>query len=86
MQDLIRQLQQVDPSRFRGNPELIERIRAQFIPALEQMELQLRRKLNDSEGEGVRATGSEPTPEGYADAVAEYFRRLAETKAGQNQH
>jgi hypothetical protein len=80
MEDLIRQMQNLDPSRFRGNPELIERIRAQFLPALEQMELQLRRKVNDSQGEGVRATGSEAAPDGYAEAVAEYFRRLSRGK------
>ena len=80
MQDLIQQMRNLDPSRFPGNPELIERIRAQFLPALEQMELQLRRKLNDSQGDGVRATGSEPAPDGYSEAVAEYFRRLSRGK------
>ena len=80
VQGFIREMEGLNPSRFPGNPELIERVRAQFLPALEQMELQLRRKLNDGQGEGVRATGSEKTPDGYAEAVAEYFRRLSRSR------
>jgi hypothetical protein len=80
VQDLIREMQRVDPSRVPGNAELIERIQSVVLPAIEQLELQLRRKLEDKNAGQVRTAGSEPVPAGYADAVAEYFRRLSKSK------
>ncbi len=77
--DLIRQMQGVDPRQFPGHPELIERLLSQFLPGLEQLELQLRRKVDEKGGE-ARAASPEPPPPGYADAVAEYFRRLSRGK------
>jgi len=44
------------------------------------MELQLRRQLEDQEGGLVRTPAGEPIPQGYAEAVAEYFRRLGKSK------
>jgi hypothetical protein len=72
-------MKRLDPSRFPGNPELLERIRAQILPALEQMEVQIRRQSGEDEGQ-VRNAGSEPVPPGYSGAVAEYFRRLGKSK------
>ena len=46
---------------------------------IEQIELQLRRLLDDQAG-GVRSGSAEPVPPGYSDAVAEYFRRLSKEK------
>lgn len=80
IQDLIRQMQQLDPSRFPGNPLLIERIRAQVLPNLEQLEIRLRRQLEEKNGGQVRATSPDSIPAGYADAVAEYFRKLSQGK------
>jgi len=80
IQDLLAELRKLDPTRFPGNPELLERIRTQVLPALEQMELQLRRQLEDQEGGLVRTPTGEPIPQGYAEAVAEYFRRLGKSK------
>jgi len=74
---LAREMERLDPSRFPGNPELLSRMYTQLLPALEQIELQLRRKLDEQQGGQVRTGASEPVPEGYADAVAEYFRRLS---------
>lgn len=76
MDDLVRQMRRLDPSRFPGNPQLLERMRSELLPAMERLELQLRRKLDDQQN-GVRAGAAEAVPPGYADAVAEYFRRLS---------
>jgi len=79
IQDLLEEMKRLDPSRFPGNPELLERIRAQILPALEQMEVQLRRETGEDSGQ-VRSSGSESVPPGYSGAVADYFRRLGKSK------
>jgi hypothetical protein len=80
IQDLIREMQRLDPKRFPGNPELVERLVSQVMPGIEQLELQLRRKLEEKQSGQVRTGAAEVVPPGYADAVAEYFRRLSKTK------
>jgi hypothetical protein len=80
IQDLIREMMRIDPSRFPGNPELLEKLQTQVLPSLEQIELQLRRQLDQQQGGQVRNAGSEPVPPGYTDAVADYFRRLSRGK------
>jgi hypothetical protein len=61
-----------------GDPrELSDRVDRLVVPALEQLELQLRHQLDqDSQ---VRNSGAEHVPEGYSDAVAEYYRRLSKS-------
>jgi hypothetical protein len=80
VQELIRELERLDPKRFPGNPELIERLRTQVLPSLEQLELQLRRTLEGDQAGQVRSGASEPIPTGYAAAVAEYCRRLSKER------
>jgi hypothetical protein len=75
--DLIREMQRIDPARFKGNPELVEQLRAQVLAGIEQLELQLRRKLEDQQGGQVRNSSAKPGPQGYQESVAEYFRRLS---------
>jgi hypothetical protein len=77
---LMREMQRLDPRRFPGNPELVERLRTQILPGLEQIELQLRRDLDEKGSDQVKSAASERIPAGYADAVAEYFRRLSRGK------
>jgi hypothetical protein len=36
--------------------------------------------LDEQAGGNVRSTASQPVPAGYAEAVAEYFRRLSRDK------
>ncbi len=78
LQGLIRQMQDLDPSRFPGNPALVERLTTQVLPNLEQIELRLRRQLEEDAGGQVHGGLTRPVPPGYADAVAEYFRKLSE--------
>ncbi|MBM3793846.1 MAG: hypothetical protein FJW31_07210 [Acidobacteria bacterium] len=76
VQGLIREMQRLDPGRFKGNSELVENLRTQVLANLEQLELQLRRKLDDQTTQ-VRSNPTRPVPQGYAGSVAEYFRRLS---------
>ena len=80
VQDLIREMSQLDPSRFADNALVLERIRNVVLPNVEQLEVQVRRQLDEQEGGQVRDAGSEPVPPGYSDAVADYFRRLSKSK------
>ncbi|HLY64977.1 MAG TPA: hypothetical protein VKU60_05535, partial [Chloroflexota bacterium] len=77
IQDLLRQIQQMDPSRFPGNPAMIEQLHGQVLATVDKLELQLRRELDDKQQGQVRSGDSLPVPAGYQDSVADYFRRLS---------
>jgi len=78
--NLIRDFRQFDPYNLNNDPLLSERIQA-ALGNIEQVEMELRRKVEQSGGGdgSVRSPGSEPAPQGYSDAVAEYFRKLSKT-------
>ena len=73
---LIREMQRLDPRRFPGDPALLDQLVSKVLPGLQQLELELRRKAGEN-GEQVRTGAGETVPPSYADAVAEYFRRLS---------
>lgn len=72
---LLRRMRQIDPAQI-GSPLLSARIENEFLPQLEQVELRLRKELPEQSG-APRAAPSAKAPPGYAEAVAEYFRRLS---------
>jgi hypothetical protein len=47
---------------------------------MEQVEMLLRRKVDQSDNGSVRSAAGETVPQGYGDAVAEYFRKLSKGK------
>jgi hypothetical protein len=75
-QELARQAAQLDPKKWASNPQLDQVINGQVLPAIDQMELLLRRKLDANDG-SVRSVNPRNTPPGYASAVAEYYKRLS---------
>ena len=80
IQGLIRQMQSLDPSRFPGNPALVEQLHTQVLASVDRLELQLRRQAEDQQGGQVRSGDSSAVPSGYGDAWAEYTRRLSKEK------
>jgi hypothetical protein len=78
--DLIRDLQQVDPRLLGAEPARLAMIIDQLVGGVEGVELQLRRLADQQQAGSVRSGASQPVPQGYADAVAEYFKRLAREK------
>jgi hypothetical protein len=77
IQDLVREMQRLDPSRFPGNPAMVEQLHTQVLRSVDKLELQLRHDANNPPADQVR-TGKNPVvPPGYQDAVAEYYRRLS---------
>jgi hypothetical protein len=80
LEDALRELQKHDPAKIASDPRLAERINNVVLPAIEQLELRLRRQLDGKDAGQVRTTSTDKVPQGYADAVAEYFRRLSKGK------
>ena len=75
-----RDLRQLDSFAASNDPLLQERIQA-ALAGVEQVEMELRRKVEDTTGGGsVRSPGGEKVPQGYADKVAEYYRKLGKSK------
>ena len=74
--ELRRFAQELGEGRFRGNPELLEAEYRKMVALLEQLEVTLRRQVELDDKEEVRAIVSQPVPELYREAVAEYYRRL----------
>jgi hypothetical protein len=80
IQSLMRDLRSFDPRHFADDPLLSQRIQAALAGA-EQVEMELRRKVDALDSGGsVRSPAGERVPQGYQDAVADYFRKLSKGK------
>ncbi|MGO9013116.1 MAG: hypothetical protein ACLQPN_23710 [Bryobacteraceae bacterium] len=80
IQSLMRDLRNFDPRYYTNDPLLSQRIESAMAGA-EQVEMELRRMVDASSGGGsIRSPGSERVPQGYQDAVADYFRKLSKAK------
>jgi hypothetical protein len=77
LQALIDQMRNLDPSRFPGNPGLVEQMHQQLLSSVDALELQLRRQLDEKQGGTIRNTDPAKIPAGYQDSVAEYYRKLS---------
>ncbi len=76
IESLVKEMQQLDPSRFPGNPEMVEHLHTQVLNDVDKLELQIRRNSDDPQVGQVRTSKAPAVPAGYQDAVAEYYRRL----------
>ena len=83
--DMLRQLRDIgnllpglDPNRYpNGMGRDLDKVFTQAMSGIEQIEVQLRRKVEEQNGGSIRSATPQPAPPGYADAVADYFRRLS---------
>jgi hypothetical protein len=76
LQDLQKRAQDLDPKHWTNQGQLDSVVGAQVLSEVDQLELVLRRKLQATDG-SVRSANPRNTPPGYADAVAEYYKRLS---------
>jgi len=74
MADLVRRMQQLDPSRFPGNPAMVERMQRELLSSVDKLELVLRR---EGASGGARAGKASAVPTEYQESVADYYRRLS---------
>jgi hypothetical protein len=72
--ELTRQMQNLDPKRFPGNPAMVEQMHREVLGAVDKLELQLQRQSLSSSPRGGKP---DPVPAGYQDSVADYYRRLS---------
>jgi hypothetical protein len=59
LQALIDQMRNLDPSRFPGNPALVEQMHQQLVSSVDALELQLRRQLDENQSGTIR--NADPT-------------------------
>lgn len=75
--ELTRQMQNLDPKRFPGNPAMVEQMHSEVLRTVDRLELELQR-----DGETTAHTGTPQTvPAGYSDSVADYYRRLSKNNS-----
>ena len=72
--NLERQMQRLDPSRFPGNPAMVEQMHRELLSSVDKLELQLQR---DKAATNARTGKPNTVPAGYQESVAEYYRRLS---------
>jgi hypothetical protein len=77
-EDIARQMQRLDPSRFPGNKEMVEQMHRDLLSSIDRLELQVQRKATGTLASRAGKPGA--VPEGYQDAVAEYYRQLSKTQ------
>jgi hypothetical protein len=75
--DLVRQMQRLDPSRFPGNPAMVEQMHRDVLSAVDRLELQLQRGASSTEAHSGK---SYAVPPGYQESVAEYYKRLSKNR------
>jgi hypothetical protein len=71
--ELARQMQLLDPSRFPGNPAMIEQMHREVLSSIDKLELQLQRNGSTE----ARTGKSYAVPPGYEESVAEYYKKLS---------
>ena len=65
LQNLIRDMQRLNPNTYANDPLLAERIQGALMGGVQQVEMELRRKVEDANGTGsVRSAGGEKVPPG----------------------
>jgi hypothetical protein len=72
--ELTRQMQHLDPSRFPGNPAMVEQMHREVLSSVDRLELQLQ---HDGASTEARTGKPDAVPAGYRESVAEYYRRLS---------
>ncbi|WP_263418335.1 DUF4175 family protein [Terriglobus albidus] len=78
IEELQRQMQNLDPRRFPGNPQMVEHMSAEVLAQADKLELRLRQNGALDQGQ-VRSPKPKSAAPAYQDAVADYYRRLSKT-------
>jgi len=76
LDDIIRDLQKFDNDRLYVDPRGLELLQAAAIDKLKKFEFGLRRKA-DTNNESLSLSGSDQVPDGFRQAIEEYYRSLA---------
>jgi hypothetical protein len=71
---LTRQMQNLDPTRFPGNPAMVEQMHREVLSSVDRLELELQRANAQTD---ARTGKPDTIPAGYQEQVADYYRRLS---------
>jgi hypothetical protein len=77
LEDVLRDLRQFDNDRLYADPQGLEKLQAAAIEKLKKFEFSLRRKADSTGNESLSLSGSDQVPEGFRQAIEEYYRSLA---------
>ena len=76
LDDIIRDLQRFDTEHVYADPRGLEQLQASAIDKLKKFEFSLRRKT-EAGNDSLSLSGSDQVPEGFRQAIEEYYRSLA---------
>lgn len=77
VRDLTRRMQDLDPKRFPGNPAIVEQMHQEMLSSINRLEIEL---LNHGATGEARSGKPQSIPDGYQEAVADYYRRLSKPR------
>jgi hypothetical protein len=84
LDDVLRDLRALDNDRVYVDPKGLEQLQAAAIDKLKRFEFTLRRKA-DAGNDSLSLSGSDQVPDGFRQAIEEYYRSLAKRPASQPQ-
>jgi hypothetical protein len=76
LDDIIRDLQRFDTEHVYADPKGLEQLQASAIDKMKKFEFSLRRKA-EAANDSLSLSGSDQVPEGFRQAIEEYYRALA---------
>jgi hypothetical protein len=76
LDEVLRQLRQLDTDQVYADPRGLEQLQAAAIDKLKKFEFMLRRNT-EAGNESLSLSGSDQVPEGFRQAIEEYYRSLA---------
>ena len=76
LDEILKDIRQFDYDRVYADPQGLEKLQAAAIDKLKKFEFSLRRKVENG-NESLSLSGSDQVPEGFRQAIEEYYRSLA---------
>jgi len=76
LDDIIRDLRMFDNDRLFADPNGLAKLQASVIDRMKKYEFSLRRKIENG-NDSLSLSGSDQVPDGFRQAIEEYYRSLA---------
>jgi hypothetical protein len=80
LDDIIRDLQRLDNDRVYTDPRGLEQLQAAALDKLKKFEFGLRRKA-ETGNDSLSLSGSDQVPDGFRQAIEEYYRSLSKKQS-----
>ncbi len=77
LDDVLRQMRQLDDDRVYKDPRELERLQTQVAEGLKRFEFGLRRKVEDATSDQPALMATDDVPRGFRELVDEYYRSLS---------